>query len=104
MIARSWWGATSEADASSYLDYLHATGITSCRSTPGNQGVQVLRRIANGRAEFLFVSFWVSKEAIQRFAGADIERAVFYPEDDRYLVDRERQVRHYDVVFQSEGS
>jgi hypothetical protein len=30
--------------------------------------------------------------------GADIERAVFYPEDDRFLVGRDETVEHFDVV------
>ena len=29
--------------------------------------------------------------------GTDIEAAVYYPEDDRYLVERELDVRHYEV-------
>ncbi|SFR93542.1 hypothetical protein SAMN04487846_0817 [Microbacterium sp. cf046] len=39
---------------------------------------------------------WESLEAITRFAGADYERAVLYPEDDRYLLERDDRVRHYD--------
>jgi hypothetical protein len=28
-------------------------------------------------------------------------RAVFYPEDDRFLISRDDQVDHYEVVFDS---
>jgi hypothetical protein len=31
------------------------------------------------------------------FAGDDIDQAVFYPEDDRYLIDRELTVKHFTV-------
>jgi hypothetical protein len=58
-----------------------------------------LRRIVNGRAEFLLISLWDSTEAICQFAGDDIEKAVFYPEDKRFLVERDEQVSHYEVVF-----
>ncbi len=34
---------------------------------------------------------------IHGFAGEDISRAVFYPEDDRYLVQREDTVTHFEV-------
>jgi heme-degrading monooxygenase HmoA len=44
------------------------------------------------------VSFWESREAIAGFAGQDIEKAVFYPEDDRFLVERDLSVRHYEVA------
>lgn len=43
------------------------------------------------------MSLWESRAAIEGFAGEDIGKAVFYPEDDRYLVGRELTVEHYDV-------
>jgi hypothetical protein len=36
-------------------------------------------------------------DAVRAFAGDDPERAVFYPEDDRFLVDRELTVSHYTI-------
>lgn len=33
--------------------------------------------------------------AIERFAGPDVERAVYYPEDDDYLLEREPKVEHW---------
>ena len=98
MIARIWRGATREADAEAYVEYLRGTGLKAYRETPGNQGAWVLWRMADGRAEFLTLSFWESTEAIRGFAGADIERAVFYPKDDRYLVERDTTVRHFQVI------
>ena len=102
MIIRTWRGATKTEDAEAYLDYLQRTGLAEYRSTLGNRGVIALRREVDGRAEFLLLSFWDSWEAIRRFAGNTPERAVFYPEDNRFLVDRDEQVHHYDVVFRSE--
>ena len=99
MIARTWRGATTAEDADAYLDYLHKTGFAQYRATPGNRGVLGLRRIVNGRAELLLLTLWESEEAIHRFAGDDISRAVFYPEDDQFLVDRDDHVDHYAVVF-----
>jgi heme-degrading monooxygenase HmoA len=102
MIARSWSGVTRAEDADVYLEYLHATGIPEYRATPGNRGVLALRRIVGDRAEFLLLTLWESVEAIRRFAGEDIERAVFYPEDERYLIERGERVEHYEVVYQAE--
>jgi hypothetical protein len=36
------------------------------------------------------------------FAGDDLEAAVFFPEDDRYLVEREPVVRHFEVDVNAE--
>lgn len=78
--------------------HLKGTGLKNYRETPGNQGAWVLWRVVDGRAEFLTLSFWESREAIRGFAGNDIERAVFYPKDDRYLIERDPTVRHFEMV------
>jgi hypothetical protein len=99
MIARTWRGWVRTEDRTAYVDYIERTGMAEYRDTPGNQGAWMLARdLGNGRTEIVTLSFWTSRDAIRGFAGDDIERAVFYPEDDRYLVDRETTVTHYDVV------
>jgi heme-degrading monooxygenase HmoA len=98
VIARTWRGAVRAEDADAYLGYLEATGLKEYRETPGNTGVLALRRIEGDRCEYLIVSLWDSLEAVRRFAGDDVEQAVFYPEDDRFLVDRDLTSTHYEVV------
>src|SRR5918992_5196190 len=102
MIARIWRGATRAEDAEPYLRYLQETGYRAFRETSGNLGALGLRRIVDGKAEFLVVSFWESADAIRRFAGDDIDRAVFYDEDDRFLVERDDHVSHFEVVHRDE--
>lgn len=101
MIVRTWRGATRAADAERYLEYLERTGLSEYRGTPGNRGALALRRIDGDRAEFLLITFWDSDEAVRNFAGAQPDRAVFYPEDDRFLVDRDDHVTHYDLVWRA---
>lgn len=104
MIARTWRGWTSRKDADAYLSYLHQTGHSDYRATKGNRGVYALRRIDGDRAEFLIVTLWESMESVRAFAGDDPHRAVFYPEDDRFLVDREHHADHFDVVYRNGNS
>jgi heme-degrading monooxygenase HmoA len=66
--------------------------------TPGNRGFSVLHRPDGDREEFLTISLWESLDVIRAFAGDDIDRAVFYPEDERYLVERELTVSHFEYV------
>jgi hypothetical protein len=33
----------------------------------------------------------------RRFAGSDLERAIYYPEDDDFLLEKEPTVTHYEV-------
>jgi heme-degrading monooxygenase HmoA len=104
MIARTWRGAVRAEDAEPYADYIGATGIAEYAATPGNLGAYLLYRIDGDRAEVMTISFWESLDAIRGFAGDDIERAVFYPEDDRYLVDRDDTANHYVVAADSTDS
>jgi len=97
MIARTWRGWTRTADAEEYVAYLEQTGLREYRATPGNLGAWVLHRDEGDRTEFVTLSFWESLDAARGFAGDDVERAVFYPEDDRFLVDREETVAHWQV-------
>jgi heme-degrading monooxygenase HmoA len=100
MIARIWRGVVATTDADAYAAYMLATGVSGYATTPGNQGVYMLRRITDAGCEFVMVSLWNSMDDVRSFAGDDIEQAVFYPEDDRFLIDRDLQVRHYEVVEQ----
>jgi heme-degrading monooxygenase HmoA len=98
MIARTWHGMTEASKADEYLEYLDKTGVPGYRATQGNLGVYVLRRIEGDRAHFLLLTLWQSEEAIQRFAGPDIEKARYYPEDEQYLLELEPTVQHYEVM------
>jgi heme-degrading monooxygenase HmoA len=104
MIARVWRGKTPDAKADAYFDYLKATGVKDIRATRGNRGVFVLKRALNGEAEFLFVSLWDSMEAIQAFAGPDVDRAVYYQEDAAFLSQKEPRVAHYEVLTAPKGA
>ena len=98
MIARIWRGVTSESDKDTYFDYLQQTGLKEYAAVPGNQGVWVLRRVSGGEAEFTLISLWESWDAIKAFAGPDYERAVYYPEDKRFLRQLDPEVEHYEVL------
>jgi len=102
MIARMWHGMVPEALADEYQNYINETGLPGLKSTPGNLGVVILRRSESGRVHFLLVSFWESFEAIARFAGPDIEKARYYPDDAKYLMELEPKVTHYQVIVGQE--
>jgi heme-degrading monooxygenase HmoA len=100
MIARIWHGVTDAAKSDDYLAFLNQSGIPDYQATEGNQGVYVLRRIEGDRAHFLLISLWDSDEAIKKFAGPDMDKAVYYPEDKDFLLEFEPTVNHYEVAAQ----
>jgi heme-degrading monooxygenase HmoA len=100
MIARTWTGVVRRADADAYAEYIRETGFAEYGRTAGNRGAWMLRRDHGDRTEFITLSMWDSVDAIKAFAGEDIEAAVLYPEDERYLIEGSSSVTHYEVVDQ----
>ena len=104
VIARIWTGVTHADKSETYLHYLHQTGLAEYASIPGHLGTSVLRRVKDGQATFTIVTKWESMEAIKAFAGDDPEKAKYYPEDDHYLLFRNPNVEHYDIVYRSQSN
>ena len=98
MIARVWHGVTTADKADEFSEYIKETGVPGLQGTAGNRGVYVLRRLEGDRTHFVMISLWESREAIARFAGADIEKARYYPEDEAFLLELEPTVKHYEVL------
>jgi len=98
MIARIWRGTVRESDKDIYYEYLQKTGLKEYADTPGNHGVQILRRIFDGKCEFFLLTLWESWNAIKAFAGPDYEKAVYYPEDDKFLIEKGPTVEHFEVL------
>jgi heme-degrading monooxygenase HmoA len=97
MIARTWTGTVRTADAHEYADYIRDTGFAEYGQTAGNRGAWLLRREQEDTTTFITLSLWDSLDAIRAFAGEDIEAAVLYPEDERYLINGESSIAHYQV-------
>src|SRR6266540_2544451 len=97
MIAHIWRGAVRREDGEAYAEYMQATGIAGYTRTPGNRAALMLRRDVADRYEFVVFTLWDSMDAVTAFAGTEPEKAVFYPEDDRLLIDRDLTVDHYEV-------
>jgi antibiotic biosynthesis monooxygenase (ABM) superfamily enzyme len=97
VIARVWRGATAAEDGDAYAAYIEETGTANARKLAGSRGTLVLRHTDGDRTEFQTIILFDSLDDVRAFAGDDIEQAVFYPEDDRYLIDRDLSVTHYEA-------
>jgi heme-degrading monooxygenase HmoA len=100
-IARVWFGRTPASKGEEYVEYVKKTGVKGLTETEGNRGVLVFKRVNKDVAEFTVISFWDSIDAIQRFAGKDINKAVYYPEDNDYLLEMTPELVHYEVEVAS---
>ena len=95
MIARVWRGATLAEDGDAYAAYLEEVLAPARRA--GARGTLVLRRERTGYAEFETILLFDSLGDVKGFAGDELELAVFFEQDERYLVERDLEVRHYEV-------
>jgi hypothetical protein len=56
-----------------------------------------LRNIGENACHFTLITFWENLEGIRNFAGEDLEKAKYYPEDENFLMEFEDNVTHYEV-------
>lgn len=98
MVARVWKGSTRPANAARYLAHLTEKIFPEMRTLSGQAGVWVLQRPAGDTVEFIVMSMWQSREAVQAFAGQDIDVAVVPPEAQALLANWDAHAAHYDVV------
>jgi heme-degrading monooxygenase HmoA len=97
MIARIWHGRTRASDFDRYSDFLRTVAIPDYSATPGFISLTFLRKIEGEEAHFTLITYWKNFEVIRNFAGDDVDKAKYYPEDDQFLLKFEDCVQHYEV-------
>lgn len=97
MIARLWHGTTPSAKADEYLAFLQARALPDYRGTPDNIAAYILRRTEGEVTHFSTLTYWDSRTSIEAFAGSDISRAKYYPEDTDFLLAFEPTVQHSEL-------
>ncbi len=103
MIARTWHGITPREKADEYLQLMLTVAVPDYQAIPGNRGVYVLRRLDGDQAHFLLLTLWESEAAIRAFAGAEMEKAKYYPFDSDFLLELEPTATHYAVFAAPKG-
>ncbi len=98
MIARIWTGVVRREDADAYAARALDDGLAAYAAMPGNCGAWILRRDGGAHTEFVAFSLWDSLDALRALTGEDVETSVRSPEDDRYLIERDTTVWHYEVA------
>lgn len=94
MIVRTWHGRTRTSDAKAYRELVIATGINDYKSVKGNLGAQIWQREEGDITHIWTVSWWDNWDSIKGFAGDDIEKARYYEEDEKFLLEFEPTVTH----------
>ena len=97
-IARIWHGMVKKEHEAIYIDYMIKTGVKDYKSTPGLLKAEILKKEEGDLCHIYTVTKWESYEAIKAFAGEDISKAQYYPEDKMYLLELEEEVQHFETL------
>jgi len=73
-------------------------------SVPGLQNLFFTRRDEGDVSHFLLVTIWDSIVAVKKFAGENPDTAKYYPEDDDYLLEKEKYSQNYRVFHSHEAA
>ena len=98
MIARMWHGKVPKEKSKEYHYYLLETGLKDYAKVEGNKGVKLLKRDEDSITHFYTWSYWDSYDSIKKFAGEDYEKAKYYEDDKKFLLEFEPFVTHYEVL------
>ena len=98
MIARTWRGTTTSANAEAYSRHFGTNVAPHLKDIAGHRGGYLLRREADGQVEFLAVTLWDSIETVKGFTGPDPDVAVVEPEARAALIGFDDFARHYEVA------
>ena len=98
MIARHWKGVAKASSAAAYVEHLRHDTFPALRKLEGFIDAAIFRREVPEGVEFVVITHWDTLEAIEAFAGRDIEVAVVAPAVQAMMVDYDRAVRHYEAL------
>ena len=97
MIARIWNGKTRIEDFEEYTEFMKSRAIPDYKKTKGFVKLTFLRNTNDDIGHFKLITFWENLEVIKNFAGEDFEKAKYYPEDEKFMLEFEEKVTHYEV-------
>jgi len=99
-IMRLWHGEVAIEKADEYEKFMIEKAAPDYGSVDGLLKLYFQRRNENKVAHFLLVTIWDSLESVKKFAGAKPELAKYYPEDDGFLLEKEKHTTMYEVFYE----
>ena len=97
---RLWHGRVAIEKADEYEKFLLERAVPDYSSVDGLLKLYFQRRDEDTVAHFLLVTIWDSMESVKKFAGPEPELAKYYPEDDDFLLEKEKHSALYRVFYE----
>ena len=99
-IMRLWHGEVPIEKADEYEKFMVAKAAPDYGAVAGLLKLYFQRKNEATKAHFLLVTIWDTMASIKMFAGANPELAKYYPEDDDFLISKEKYTTMYDVFYE----
>jgi heme-degrading monooxygenase HmoA len=97
---RLWHGEVAIEKADEYENFMIERAAPDYGSVEGLLKLYFQRKNQEKTAHFLLVTIWDSVESVKKFAGDNPEIAKYYPEDDDFLLEKEKHVSMYEVFYE----
>lgn len=79
MVVRIWTARASAEKEAAYVSHATASVFPALKALPGHWGAYVLQRETEDGVELVVAMVWESMDAVKRFAGDRLHRAVVDP-------------------------
>ena len=99
-IMRLWHGEVAIDQADEYEQFMIDRAAPDYASVDGLLKLYFQRRDEDDIAHVLLVTIWDSLQSIKKFAGARPELAKYYPEDDDFLLEKEKHSSMYEIFYE----
>ncbi|WP_258084119.1 antibiotic biosynthesis monooxygenase [Thermococcus thermotolerans] len=98
-VMRLWHGRVPTEKADEYEKSLIERAVLNHGSVKGRLKTYFTRKDEGDAAYFLPVTIWDSMESIKKFAGENLGLTKYYPEDDDFLLEKEKYMQHYMISY-----
>ena len=99
-IMRLWHGEVAIEKADEYEKFMIERAAPDYGSVEGLVKLYFQRKDEEKKAHFLLVTIWDCIGSVIKFAGDNPEVAKYYPEDDDFLLEKEKHVSMYEVFYE----
>ena len=97
---RLWHGEVALERADDYQKFMVERAAPDYGSVEGLIKLYFQRKDEEKKAHFLLVTLWDSIDSVKKFAGDNPEIAKYYPEDESFLLEKEKHVSMYEVFYE----
>ena len=98
MYLREWKCLCPKSNLDGFISYLRQTGVKDTQTIGGCLNYQILKRPFENQIEVTFMTYWESFKSMKEYTGDNLHKAVLYPEDEKYQITPDVEVKIYEVT------